>query len=252
MFDHVQIAVSDLGASERFYRTVLSVLGAEPVNANAEIVEWRDWDIFGTDAEHPVSGGLHVGFRAPDRATVDAFWQAGIDAGYRSDGAPGPRAIYEPDYYGGFLLDPDGNSVEALVGDPGRTAPDGSIDHLWIRVGDLDASRRFYATIAPHAGLRPGADEPGRVQFRGSDFSFSLIDDERPRTENVHLAFGTDRDDDVRSFHAAALAAGYEDNGAPGERLAYHPGYYGAFVLDPDGNNVEVVNHNRGEEQSTD
>jgi len=49
----------------------------------------------------------------------------------------------------------------------------------------------------------------------------------------------------VRAFHAAALAAGYEDNGAPGERAVYHPGYYGAFVLDPDGHNIEVVNHNR-------
>jgi catechol 2,3-dioxygenase-like lactoylglutathione lyase family enzyme len=49
----------------------------------------------------------------------------------------------------------------------------------------------------------------------------------------------------VRAFHAAALAAGYEDHGEPGERAVYHPGYYGAFVLDPDGHNVEVVNHNR-------
>ena len=49
----------------------------------------------------------------------------------------------------------------------------------------------------------------------------------------------------VRAFHAAALAAGYEGHGAPGERAVYHPGYYGAFVLDPDGHNVEVVNHNR-------
>ncbi len=245
MFDHVQIAVSNLEASERFYRTVLSVLGAEPVSADSTIVEWQDWDLFGTDAEHPMSRGLHVGFRAADRATVDAFWQAGVDAGYRSDGAPGLRAIYEPDYYGGFLLDPDGNSVEALVGDADRPAPDGSIDHLWIRVGDLDASRRFYATIAPHAGLRPGPDEPGRVQFRGDDLSFSLIDDDRPRTEHVHIAFAADRDDPVRAFHAAALAAGYEDNGPPGERPEYHAGYYGAFVLDPDGNNIEVVNHNR-------
>jgi catechol 2,3-dioxygenase-like lactoylglutathione lyase family enzyme len=50
----------------------------------------------------------------------------------------------------------------------------------------------------------------------------------------------------VRAFHSAALAAGYEDNGGPGERAVYHPGYYGAFVLDPDGHNIEVVNHNRG------
>ena len=210
------------------------------------LVEWQDWDIAATDRGHPVSHGLHVGFRAPDRAAVDAFWQAGVDAGYRSDGAPGPRAAYHPDYYGAFLLDPDGNSVEALHGEPELRAPAGGIDHLWIRVGNLDASRRFYTTIAPHAGLRLGDDEPGRVQFRGDGHSFSLIDDERPRTEHVHIAFGTDEDATVRGFHAAALAAGYEDNGAPGERPSYHPGYYGAFVLDPDGNNVEVVNHNRG------
>jgi catechol 2,3-dioxygenase-like lactoylglutathione lyase family enzyme len=100
-------------------------------------------------------------------------------------------------------------------------------------------------TVAPHAGLRLVHDEPDRVRFTGPDFSFSLVRDERPLTEHVHLAFATDADATVRAFHAAALDAGYEDHGAPGERLVYHPGYYGAFVLDPDGNNVEVVNHNR-------
>src|SRR5215208_3185783 len=91
VFDHVGIAVSDLAASERFYRTVLPVLGIEPSHADAELVEWEDWAIGPTAREHPVTRGLHVGFRAPDRAAVDAFWQAGIDAGYRDDGAPGPR-----------------------------------------------------------------------------------------------------------------------------------------------------------------
>jgi catechol 2,3-dioxygenase-like lactoylglutathione lyase family enzyme len=246
MFDHVAIAVSDLGASERFYRTVLSVLGAEPVRGDGDLVEWQDWDLGATDREHPVSRGLHVGFRAPDHAAVDAFWRAGIEAGYVDDGAPGPRPGYGPDYYGGFLLDPDGNSVEAVHYERERSVPDGGIDHLWIRVRDLEASRRFYATIAPHAGLRLGEVDPGRVQLRGEDFSFSLIVDERPPTEHVHIAFAAAEDASVREFHAAALAAGYEDNGAPGERPAYHPGYYGAFVLDPDGHNVEVVNHNRG------
>src|SRR5436305_4637976 len=82
MFDHVGIRVSDLGASERFYRTVLSVLGVEPSHADAELIEWEDWAIGPTDREHPVTRGLHVGFRARDRAQVDGFWQAGIDAGY--------------------------------------------------------------------------------------------------------------------------------------------------------------------------
>ena len=245
MFDHVGIAVSDLAASERFYRTVLSVLGVAPIHADADLVEWPDWDIGPTDPEHALTRGLHVGFRASDRAAVDAFWQAGIDAGYQDDGAPGPRPAYGPDYYGGFLLDPDGNSVEAVHRHRERAVPDGHIDHLWLRVRDLDASRRFYATIAPHAGLRLARDSPDRVQLAGPDFSFSLVRDERPLTEHVHLAFSADEDATVRVFHAAALAAGYEDHGAPGERAVYHPGYYGAFVLDPNGHNVEVVNHNR-------
>ena len=246
MFDHVGVAVSDLAASERFYRTVLSVLGIEPGHADAGLVEWDDWAIGPADDEHPVTRGLHVGFRARDRAQVDAFWQAGVDAGYRDDGAPGPRTQYGPTYYGGFLLDPDGNSVEAVHGDREDAVPDGRVDHLWIRVRDPQASRRFYTTIAPHAGLRLTHDEPGRVQFSGTDYSFSLVRDERPPTERLHFAFPAREDATVRAFHAAALAAGYEDNGAPGERAVYHPGYYGAFVLDPDGHNVEVVNHNEG------
>ena len=244
MFDHVAIGVADLAASERFYRTVLSELGVEPSHADAEIVEWADWDIMPTDREHPVTRGLHVGFRAPSREAVDAFWQAGIDAGYRDDGAPGPRTVYGSDYYGGFLLDPDGNSAEAVHTEREDPVPDGRVDHLWIRVRDPAASKRFYTTIAPHAGLRIGVDEPHRVQVVGESFSFSLIDDERPLTEYFHLAFPAQDDATVRAFHAAALAAGYEDHGGPGERAAYHPGYYGAFVLDPDGHNVEVVNHN--------
>src|SRR4051794_16720222 len=244
VFDHVGIAVSDLAASERFYRTVLSVLGVEPSHADAKLVEWDDWDIGPTDREHLVTRGLHVGFRARDRAQVDAFWQAGVDAGYRDDGAPGPRTQYGSTCSSAFLLDPDGNSVEA-VHDSEDTMPAGRVDHLWIRVRDLQASRRFYTTIAPHAGLRLTHDEPGRVQMSGPDFSLSLVRDERPLTEHVHLAFPAREDATVRAFHAAALAAGYEDHGAPGERAGYHPGYYGAFVLDPDGHNVEVVNHNR-------
>jgi catechol 2,3-dioxygenase-like lactoylglutathione lyase family enzyme len=244
VFDHVGIAVADLAASERFYRTVLSVLGTQPSHADAEIVEWEDWDILPADREHPVTRGLHVGFRAPSRAAVEAFWRAGIDAGYRDDGEPGPRPQYGPDYHGAFLLDPDGNSAEAVHNERANPVPDGQIDHLWIRVGDLAASTRFYTTIAPHAAIQLGDEQPGRVQFLGENSSFSLTDDQRPLTENVHLAFAARQDATVRAFHAAATAAGYEDHGGPGERTAYHPGYYGAYVLDPDGHNVEVVNHN--------
>jgi catechol 2,3-dioxygenase-like lactoylglutathione lyase family enzyme len=218
MFDHVGIAVTDLAASERFYRTVLSVLGAEPCHADAELVEWDDLGIGPTDREHPVTRGLPIGFRAPSREAGHAFWQAGIDAGYRDDGAPGPRTIYGPDYYGGFLLDPDANSAEAVHGERENPVSDGRVGHLWIRVRDPAASKRFYTTIAPHAGLRLGVDKPDHVQLVGEAFSFSLIDDERPLTEHVHLAFPAQDDATVRAFHAGALAAGYEDHGGASAR----------------------------------
>jgi catechol 2,3-dioxygenase-like lactoylglutathione lyase family enzyme len=107
-------------------------------------------------------------------------------------------------------------------------------------VRDLDEAQRFYRTIARHAGLREGrAWEAGR-QFRGAWASFSLVADGRPATEGLHLAFPAPDRRVVEEFHAAATAAGYRDNGPPGERR-YAPGYYAAYVLDRDGTNVESV-----------
>ena len=237
MFDHVTIRVADRTASEAFYRTVLSTLGIEPTASTAEFTEWSDFSL----AEGaPVTRRLHVAFVAPSRAHVDAFWEAGIDASHRDDGAPGPRPQYGPDYYGGFLPDPDGNSAEAVHHDTPRR---GLIDHLWLRVADLTAVRRFYTLIAPHAGLRIGDEQPDRVQFIADGASFSFVAGEP--TEHVHLAFPAPDDATVDAFHRTATAAGHPDNGPPGERPHYHPGYYGAFVLDPAGHNVEVVCHHR-------
>ena len=73
-----------------------------------------------------------------------------------------------------------------------------------------------------------------------------ITTDGRPVTRDVHVAFAARSRTEVDAFHAAGLTAGATDNGAPGERPQYHPGYYGAFLLDPDGNNVEAVFHDRG------
>jgi catechol 2,3-dioxygenase-like lactoylglutathione lyase family enzyme len=188
-----------------------------------------------------VTRNLHVGFRAPSREAVDAFWRAGIDAGYRDDGAPGPRTVYGPDYYGGFLLDPDGNSAEAVH--HAEIRPPGHIDHLWIRVADVPAAAAFYDLVAPYGGFERKGNEPDHAHFVGAGGSFSLVPG-RP-TENLHVAFPASENAAVDAFHRAAIEAGYRDNGAPGERPRYHPGYYGAYVLDPDANNIELVNHNR-------
>jgi catechol 2,3-dioxygenase-like lactoylglutathione lyase family enzyme len=241
MFDHVTIRVSDRSASERFYDTVLTPLGIDRTYRTPTFSEWRDFMLTACDETHPPTRGLHVGFAAPSREQVDDFWREGTEAGYADDGQPGPRPEYRDDYYGAFLLDPDGNSAEAVH--HGARRRDGGIDHLWIRVADVGAARRFYETIAPPAGLRLGDDTPDRVQFSGTGGSFSLV--RGTPTENLHMAFPTDDDADVQRFHQAATDAGYRDNGAPAERPRYHPGYYSAYVLDPDGNNIEVVNHHR-------
>ena len=188
---------------------------------------------------------MHVAFAASSHDEVDDFWRRGVEAGYRSDGEPGLRPQYRPDYYGGFLLDPDGNSVEA-VHRPGRTEEGPPIDHLWLGVFDLEAGRRFYETVAPVLGLEIGeGDMPGYVFVARSGRHLALVADGRRPAENVHLAFPVPDDATVAEFHRVATEAGYRDNGGPGERPEYHPGYVGAFVLDPDGNNVEAVNHNR-------
>src|SRR5690349_20624609 len=120
MFDHVTIRAADSNVSERFYRLVLEVLDVQSTYSGAELVEWDDFSIAPADAEHPATRNLHVGFVAPSREHVDAFWRAGVDAGYESDGEPGERPIYTPSYYGAFLRDPDGNSVEAVRHDDVR------------------------------------------------------------------------------------------------------------------------------------
>jgi catechol 2,3-dioxygenase-like lactoylglutathione lyase family enzyme len=239
MFDHVTIRASDRDASQRFYDTVLPTLGIEK-NSDEQYLEWGDFSLAEASGEEPVTRRLHIAFRAGSHALVDEFWRVGTEAGYRSDGEPGPRPEYTPEYYGAFLLDPDGNSVEAVIHETPRHA---SIDHLWIRVGDLEESRTFYESLAPWTGFEPRGPHKFGVGFAGRDGSFSLIADEP--TEHVHVAFPASDNATVEAFHHAALHAGYDDNGPPGERTIYHEGYYGAFVLDPDGNNIEVVNHNR-------
>jgi catechol 2,3-dioxygenase-like lactoylglutathione lyase family enzyme len=237
----VTIRASDVEASRRFYETVLGTLGIEQTDAAEWLVEWDDFSISPAGADRPATRDLHIGFVAPSRAHVDAFWRAGVDAGYRDDGAPGPRPQYRDDYYGSFLRDPDGNSAEAVH--HGAMRRGGVIDHVWIRVADVAAAKRFYETIAPHCGFRLGTEEHDRAHFAGESGSFSVVDG--AGSEHVHLAFPAAHDAAVDAFHRAATAAGYRDNGAPGERAVHHPGYYAAFALDPDGNNVEVVSHNR-------
>lgn len=117
------------------------------------------------------------------------------------------------------------------------------IDHLQLVVEDLERSRRFYGALLDAIGVPLGGEGP---DFFWADELFVSTATSRAaagvKTGRVHFALQAADRATVDRAHAAGLAAGGEDNGAPGPR-PYHPGYYAAFLLDPDGNNVEIVHH---------
>jgi catechol 2,3-dioxygenase-like lactoylglutathione lyase family enzyme len=127
MLDHIGFAVTDLGRSTAFYEAALAPLGiavimevtAEQTGDGAHVgfgVARKPFFWIGTG--QALGGRLHVAFAAEDRATVDAFHRAAVAAGGIDNGAPGIRALYHPDYYGAFVLDPDGHNVEAVCHRP--------------------------------------------------------------------------------------------------------------------------------------
>ena len=120
----------------------------------------------------------------------------------------------------------------------------GTIDHLTIGVSDLARSRAFYERALAPLGLthtQTSEALPGEVEFGTESEHPFAISTAYPTGAPVHVAFGADSPEQVHAFHQEALAAGGTDNGAPGLRPEYSERYYGAFVLDPDGHNVEAI-----------
>jgi catechol 2,3-dioxygenase-like lactoylglutathione lyase family enzyme len=195
----VTIRASDKAASERFYRTVLGPLEAEARD---------DLAVGAAAAGHSPTRQLHIGFVAPSRARARTWTPSG-----------GPGST-------------PGTRTTARRGSGG-----GCIDHLWIGVGDLDRAAEFYELIAAarRAAARGQLGRGPPVPRRLGDV---LGDRGRPPpTSGLELAFPAPDRQTVREFHAAALAAGHRDAGAPAERA----GACAARVLDPDGTGVEVV-----------
>jgi len=122
VYDHVGLNVSDYEVSKQFYERTLAPLG---YSVQMELAEWKTAG-FGAEGvatdfwigeREPRSAAIHVAFQAPDRATVDAFHAAGLAAGGTDNGPPGIREEYHPTYYGAYILDPDGNNIEAVCHD---------------------------------------------------------------------------------------------------------------------------------------
>jgi len=125
------------------------------------------------------------------------------------------------------------------------------IDHVGFAVSDLARSSTFYAAALAPLGIvelmrvTPEQTDSGgtAIGYGKADKPFFWIGDNERVGQGTHIAFAVDSRARVDAFHAAALAAGGTDHGAPGIRAHYHPNYYGAFVLDPDGQNIEAVCH---------
>lgn len=117
-------------------------------------------------------------------------------------------------------------------------------DHVGITVRDLDRSRAFYAAALAPLGIRELMEFEGATAFGRDQPQFWIMQgDAAQSTPRTHVAFAATGRLEVDTFHRAALGAGGVDHGAPGLRPHYHENYYGAFVLDPDGNNIEAVCH---------
>jgi len=126
LIDHLQLVVRDLPASQRFYSAILQVLDI-PLGGSGDDYFWADELFVSTADSQAAQGALtgrhHLAFQARDRSMVDAFYRAALDAGGRDNGTPGERP-YHPGYYAAFVLDPDGNNIEAVFhGDAKRSAP---------------------------------------------------------------------------------------------------------------------------------
>jgi catechol 2,3-dioxygenase-like lactoylglutathione lyase family enzyme len=127
LIDHIGLVVRDIEASRRFYKAVFEVLEI-PVAGEGDDYFWAD-ELFVSTADSEMAAGKltgrhHLAFQARDRQMVDAFYAAGLEGGGVDNGKPGERPNYHPGYYAAFLLDPDGNNIEAVFhGEANRSAP---------------------------------------------------------------------------------------------------------------------------------
>jgi catechol 2,3-dioxygenase-like lactoylglutathione lyase family enzyme len=122
MFSHVHLRASNLEESVRFYAAVLEPLGIPKTWDDGKLVEFGELAL---SADGPATRNAHLAFAASSRAAVEDFHARGLGAGFSSNGAPGYREHYAPDYFAAYLLDPDGNNVEAVWRDPERRSAEG-------------------------------------------------------------------------------------------------------------------------------
>lgn len=257
------LGADDLPASGAFYDRLLAPLGLKRVHDGAEEIGYGAagglalaWLLRPYDGLPATWGnGTHVAFLASSRAAVDAFHAAGMAAGGLDEGAPGLRPQYSAGYYAAYLRDPVGNKLQAVhyTGMPAAEVERAEgLSHVTLGADDLARAQRFYdAALAPLGLLRvideagdDGTPEASAWGWPGSQLCWLYAHrpfDGRPASwaNGTQVAFRAPDPVAVDAFHAAGLAAGGHDAGAPGLR-DYAPGYYGAYLRDPEGNKLHA------------
>ena len=256
--DHLSLGVADLAVSGRFYDMALGALGARRLYRDGELIGYGSGSTNGSfSISRPAGGaprpqpGAHVCFAAGTREEVERFHEAALAGGGTDNGAPGYRLQYGEDYFGAFVLDPDGNhlGVVARIRPEAASMPRARIvDHLSIGNGDLAESGRFYDMLLASIDVRRLRTKPDYLMYGRdlTDTTFILAEPDEP-VETVppqpgfHACFSAPTREAVAQFHRAGLIAGGRDNGAPGYRPNYGIDYFGAFLVDPWGNHLGAV-----------
>ena len=204
------------------------------------MIRWNEFLIAAADptpTQH-----VHIAFGAPSRQLVDRAWQACVDAGYGTTVLPGATPVQAR------LLRrvPARSRRQQRRGRPhDDVRPGNNVDHLWVGVRDLEASRRFYDLISRFTGIRPGRRWEAGVQYRGAWATCSFVGDGRRPPSGCTWHSPRRTAARLRSSTAPPRRRATRTTGA-GRAPEYHPGYYAAFVLAPDGTNVESVFHGPG------
>lgn len=208
------------------------------------------------DQPATAGNGFHLAWVADSEDAVRAFHAAALANGGTDEGAPGLRPHYDADYFGAYVRDPDGTKIQAVHYTHGRPSGQGGdvVSHVCLPVDDPDAGLAFYEPVFETLGLDRLRDE----ETPGEDYCFGHDGDRLPVVfiqrpfdgkpavagNGQHVAFQAPSRAAVDAFHAAALAGGGRDVGAPGDRPHYGDPYYAAYVRDPVGTKIQAVCRN--------
>jgi len=232
MFERVTVGVSDLETSKRFYDSAFAALFVLEPEERGSFVRW---DRFAIDAGRPVTQAGHVAFQALTEEVVDSFHAAALAGGGTDNGPPGPRPQYGARVYAAYVHDPDGINVEATY----RPLSEWPIDHVVLGVKDLAESKRFYDAVLRPLGRGLIGEFTDAICYGTHDAALWIAD--REPTAGIELALAAVGPSAVDNFRQAAVDAGFEPKAEPGDAPEYGANQYGAYLVDPDGNDIVAV-----------